>query len=90
MARNGPIFGGPFSLKIGGEGRGTNGQQFPPSSPGLPPSLKLRRALERLAEPKPLAKAGPGDPVRRGGYCAKKRRRGLLDAPLEAGHDGRE
>jgi hypothetical protein len=66
MARNGPIFGGSFSLKVGGEGRGTNGQQFPPSSPGLPASLKLRRALELAAPPKPLAEAGPGDPVRRG------------------------
>jgi hypothetical protein len=33
------------------------------SSPGSPPSLKLRRALELVALPKPLAKAGPGDPV---------------------------
>jgi hypothetical protein len=41
------------------------------SSPGLPPSLKLRRALELVAPPKPLAEAGPGDPVRRGGHCAK-------------------
>jgi hypothetical protein len=32
----------------------------------LPLSLKLKRALERVASLKPLAAAAPGDPVRRG------------------------
>src|SRR5262249_48254792 len=63
-ARNGPIFGGPFSLKIGGEGRGANGLRFPLSSPGL----TGRSSTPRLI----------------GSSAAVS---GILDAPLEAGHD---
>ncbi len=45
--------------------RGITGSISSLSSSGLPPPLKLRRAVDSCASSKPLAKTGPDDPVTR-------------------------
>src|SRR5258705_3052132 len=58
-----------------------NGPDSHSSSPGLPPSLKLRRAREIACPVEALAQTGPGDPV-------FHRRLRIIERPRRTGSSG--